>query len=218
MRKIIAFALACVLVAQAANAASVTISSVSGFGPFPDPHYPYSIGRPATAAGVPPNADIHEFLVTTDADILQIDQVALYLFPGTSLFQVPTASGGSDTERPSALFESLAPTLTADSWITTPGATSIAGNVNDPFGTPNNSWFDTTNDGPQSNFMFARVTLFGGLRWGYLSGRIQVAGAEGPESFPFTLTLSVFPEPNSVIMGAMGLLGLVAVRRRRVPM
>jgi hypothetical protein len=210
MRKIIALAFALALVAQSAMAATVTNSVVSP-GMIAD-----SFGREATAAGVPPLTRIHEFRTTTDADILQIDQVLVNVVGGT-LFQVASASGGSDTEPPSPIFEGLVPTLTADTWITTPGATSIAGNTANPFGTPDNSWFDTTNDGAAVNLMFARFGLTGELATATFSGRVQVAGAAGPESFPFAFTLSNVdvPEPATVALGAMGLLGLVAAGRRR---
>jgi hypothetical protein len=44
-----------------------------------------SHGRTASAPGIPPFTRIHEFAVTTSADILQIDQVELTQFGG-SLF------------------------------------------------------------------------------------------------------------------------------------
>ena len=66
---------------------------------------------------------------------------------------------GTDTEPPLNALVAVFPALGADSWITTPGTTALAG----AGGTKadNNSWFDTTNDGPQTNFLFARITTNG---------------------------------------------------------
>jgi threonine dehydrogenase-like Zn-dependent dehydrogenase len=213
MRKIIALALALMLMASSAMAATVTTSVISPSSINPA----QSFGRPATAVGVPAETRIHEFRTTTDADILQIDQVVVTVGGGGTLYQVAQAAGGSDTEPPSPLFETLVPTLTADSFISTPGATSIAGDTANPFGTQNNSWFDTTSDGAQTNFMFARFGLTGANASATFAGRVQVAGTAGPESFPFTFTLSNvdIPEPATVALGGMGLVGLLAVRRRK---
>jgi hypothetical protein len=214
MRKSFALAIASILMAEAAMAATVTTSIVS-----PSAIPGNSAGRAPTAAaigaGVPANTMLHEFLVTTDADILQIDQVVITLGAGASLYNVAQASGGSNVEPPSALFEGLVPQLQGDTWISTPGATSIAGNDVDPFGTPNNSWFDTTADGAVANSMFARFGVVGGTTPTTFSGRVQVAGTAGPENFAFSFTMGVVPEPATFGMASMALLGLAAFRRRK---
>jgi hypothetical protein len=184
------------------NAATVSISAVNP-----------PLGRPTTPGqqgGGAPNSRIHEFIVTSDADILQIDQVVI---TAGGIYNVPAPEGGSNVEPPSALFETLVPKLGADTWISTPGATSIAGNDVDPFGTPNNSWFDTSSDGAVTSFMFARITTSGP---GTFSGRVQVAGSAGPENFAFSFPINIIPEPASMGMMAAGALGLAAFRRRRV--
>jgi hypothetical protein len=214
MRKSFALAIASILMAQAAMAATVTTSIVSPSGVPGN-----SVGRvpPADAigAGVPANTMVHEFNVTTDADILQIDQIKITLGAGASLYNVTAGNGGSNTTPPTPLFEGLVPQLKGDTWITTPGATSIAGNDVDPFGTQDNSWFDTTADGAVTNFMFARFGLVGGTSPTTFTGRVQVAGATGPENFAFSFTMGAIPEPATFGMASMGLLGLAAFRRRK---
>jgi hypothetical protein len=204
MKRILTVALAMMGCAATACIASAATVSISASNPI--------VGRPTTPAhqgGGAPNSRIHEFILTSDADILQIDQVVI---TSGGIYNTPTPQGGSNVEPPSALFEMLVPQLGADTWISTPGATSIAGNDADPFGTSNNSWFDTSNDGAASNFMFARITTSGP---GTFSGRVQVAGSAGPENFAFSFSLNI-PEPASMGMMAAGALGLAAFRRRRV--
>jgi hypothetical protein len=219
MCKSFGLAIASILVAQAAMAATVSVSIVSPRG-----DAGVSIGRApsasAIAAGAPADARIHEFTVTTDADILQVDQVVITLGAGVSLYNVANPSGGSNAEPPTALFETLVPSLSADTWISTPGATSIAGNDQDPFGSTNNSWFDTTADGAVSNFMFARLTATASYFSSSFSGRVQVVGANGPENFPFTVAFigpEIVPEPASIGMMAAAMMGLAVFRRRLVP-
>jgi hypothetical protein len=201
MKLTTASALATLLFLSVSAAQAATVS-VSQLGP---PN-----GRSPSAAemlgGVPPDARIMEFVTTTSADILQIDQVKVT----GGVYNTPSGTGGSDSAPPSPLFVTLIPQLGADSWIDTPGATSIAGDSSNPFGTENNSWFDTTNDGAQSNFMFARLTVLS-PNWSF-TGRVQVAGAAGPESFGFGFPV---PEPGSFALAAVGLVGAVAARRRK---
>ena len=135
---------------QQALAATVTFQIVD---PAPPNHPVVSFGRPTTAAEVANDPDaanktVHEFRVTTSSDILRIGDVVLSNRAG-----LYNNALGADTEPPLEAFVAVFPALGADSWITTPGATALAG----AGGTTadNNSWFDTTNDGPQTNFLFA---------------------------------------------------------------
>jgi hypothetical protein len=209
------FAIACVILAplSSAIAATVTFKAVSGLGPG-NPNV--TVGRAPSsaliAAGVPADARIHEFLVTTDADILQIQGVHVERSALTPLYNLFDARGGSDTEPPSPLFYTLVPELAADSWVTTPGPTSQSGlGTGRPLEQPNEQWFDTTNEGPVVDFMFARITVFGEGQLVF-RGHVQVIGRNGPENFPFRFY--TIPEPASQTIAAASLLGLAARRRR----
>jgi hypothetical protein len=94
-------------------------TSFRAASPFGDDFPMVSVGRPSSpvqvARGVPTDARIHEFLVTTDRDILGIDSVDLALGGGTELYQLPPTSGGQDSEPPwpslELLFQKSEPTL-----------------------------------------------------------------------------------------------------------
>lgn len=143
---------------------------------------------------------VHEFFVTSDADILSVNNVEI---SGT-LYQDPL---GTDTGAPIPPFTELIPSLGADSWITTPGNTSTAGGG---FSNPRSSWFDSSNDGAVTHFMFARLTS-PNLR--SFSGRVSVAGATSVENFEFAAP--IVPEPASMAMAGMGLIGMIAASRSR---
>jgi hypothetical protein len=213
MKAFCAIAVAALLPLSSLDAATATFSAATGLGPS-NPNV--SVGRSPSAAqisaGVPADSRIHEFLVTTDADIVQVGDVNLSLVGSTGLYQVANAQGGSDTEPPSAAFETFFPELGADSWITTPGPTSNPGNSNGrPFEDRDGSWYDSREDGPVTNFMFARITVYGAGQFNF-RGRVQLDGPSGPENFPFEFF--TVPEPASFSLAGFGLLGLAAMRRR----
>jgi hypothetical protein len=210
MRAFCAIAVAALLPLSSVDAATATFSAVSGLGPS-NPNV--SVGRSPSAVqishGVPADARIHEFLVTTDADILEIERVEILSSEPIALYQVPPSWGGTDTEPPTPAFEDLVPELGADSWITTPGATSTLDN-SEPFPV---LWqfFDVTNDGPVADFMFARITVSQPAEF-RITGRVGVVGAAGLEYFNFEFF--TIPEPASLGALCVSLLGLAALRRR----
>ena len=138
--------------------------------------------------GVPPNYYINDYFVTTDADILRIGDVNVV----ARLYNDPL---GSDTAPPNPTFVTLFPELGADSFITTPGETAVAGNSEQPFDT-NSSFFDSSNDGPVTDFNFARLTSPDLSIFEFV---VSVAGTTGPEVFQFRLPVNI-PEPTAMIL------------------
>ena len=187
---------AAIAIARTASAATVTFHVG-----FPDSNNPNdSIGRlPVDQLPLPDPATsgkrIHTFSVTTDADILRVGDI--FLEGVTGIYQHPL---GSQSEPPLPAFVAVFPSLGDDTWINTLGVTAIAGNSTDPFGTPNNSWFDTSNDGPVTQFQFAQITADVGPR-GVFRGVISVAGANGTRSVPFSFGINPVPEPGSACLG-----------------
>jgi hypothetical protein len=148
---------------------------------------------------------IVQFFVTTDADILSFGSLQV---SGT-FFQHPV---GFDAEPPQPIFFPYFPTLLVDSWVTTPGFV-----------------YDTSDDGPVTDFMFASMT-FTAPRYGEFTGDILLRGPTSAERYPFNfnylfpfglifpapeLPLPMVPEPASLGLAAWGLLALARFRRAR---
>lgn len=167
-----------------------------------------SAAESGDAGGPSAASTVYEFFLTSDADILRVGDV--FIEGGAALYNNAT---GSNTAPPNPAFIAVFPSLGADSWITTPGAgTATAGGS---LGDDNASWFDTTNDGPQQNFLFARLTTPGDGPYTF-RGVVSAAGAAGPETFPFEFTFpgTAIPEPTSAMLFGLGMVGLLGARRR----
>jgi hypothetical protein len=163
----------------------------------------------ALAAGAP-DWSVFRFYVTTDADVISIDDVQVRFQPvAVPLFQAP-APLGSNVEPPDPAFVAINRALEVDSWVSTPGATSHLGA--DLPGDGTGAWYDVSDDGPQNDFHFATLT-FDWQPIFFFTGQVTVAGAQGPEHFPF---LFGGPEPSAGFLGGGGFIAVAAwVRRRR---
>jgi hypothetical protein len=156
------------LAASPAFAASVTLSRET---------------RPVTAAeiagGAPIGGFVHDFFVTSSTDLLSVGQVAVT----APLFQHTL---GSDVGAPTGGALLASTSLSADSFITLPGQTSSIGGGFD--GSPgDHAWFDASDDGPQQDALWARLTTMG--QTGEFSGRVSVRGYDAVVSLPFCFSL-----------------------------
>lgn len=199
MRKTFALAAAacCLMVVNSFGATIVTSNGTLGRAPTPG-----ELGNDASLAG----KSVYTFSVTTDSDILSVDNV---IIPGggAALYQNAV---GTDTKPPLAAIVAVFPAAGADSWITTPGAsTSTAGGG---FANDNSSWFDSSNDGAVSNFQFAQLTT---SAKGTFSFRVNTLGPNSTViNTPFSFQIGV-PEPATLGLAGMSVVGLLAASRRR---
>jgi hypothetical protein len=195
MSKLFFGLIAAVCMTASLNAASVTFHDAQVSSPGPE----------AVAAGAPQGASIVKLFLTSDADILSINQFAA---TGGALFNVDPPFG-SNNEPPAPAFIALNRALEADSWVSTPGATSLLG-PDLPGDGDTTTFGDLVDSGAQTNYQFAQITFAPGSTW-KVKGRVSVAGATGPEDFNFEYNI---PEPASLAMAGLGLIGMIAVRRR----
>jgi hypothetical protein len=139
--------------------------------------------REVTAAeiadGAPAGGYVHEFFVTADSDLLCVGAEPF----GAGFFQ---HSLGSDAAAP-LLDDLLAnPSLGNDSFIALPSETSkLGGGLSSA--PDERVWFDLSDDGPQQNFLFARLTTTGAT--GIFAGNIFVRGYDSPVHLPFSFAL-----------------------------
>lgn len=189
------------LMANAAAAATLEFGQVNIRPVSPD----------EAAAGAPAGGEVYEFFInSTDNDVLSVNNVRI---EGIDPFQLG-APFGSDSADNGPAFGDFNAAARADSFITTPGAGTAQSSPTN-FTEPDASWFDTTTDPPITQpFLFARLTVGPGSM-GNFSGRVSVTNGPGqvPDNFPFSYVIGI-PEPTSMMLFGIGLVGLGITRRR----
>jgi hypothetical protein len=172
------------------------------------------VGRKVNAAeaagGAPLNGDVYQFMVTTDADILSVNQVRIYDFltgQPLTLYHHPLVG----VQFPVGS-EPIFPGLSADSFIVTPGPTLLLGA--DLPGDGQTTFGDLTNDGPVDHYIFAQLTVPVGTQLGF-SGGISIASVDNPgEVFRKAFQFVPVPEPSSLLVAAAAIAGGTALSRR----
>ncbi|MBA3483877.1 MAG: hypothetical protein H0T51_18890, partial [Pirellulales bacterium] len=130
------------------------------------------------AAGAP-NGYVHEFLVTSATDVIDIRDVAL---------DVPVYQHefGQDNRAPQLDAEKLFKGVSANSFLDTPGRTHVVGSFAEALDGIGATWHDRFYSGPQDDFRFAQLTVG---TTGQFSGAISVAGPNGRVELPFNFVL-----------------------------
>jgi hypothetical protein len=132
------------------------------------------------AGGAPAGAVVNDFRLTTDADVLCVCNVDI----NSSLYQ--HALGKDDGAWPQELIDTQ-PAVGADSFIQAPGSTVVLGGGIS--GGKDSLWGDLSNDGPQTDFLFSRLTT---TETGTFTGAISLrttATSDGYIMVPFTMSL-----------------------------
>jgi len=205
-KKFLVLSFATTLLASSAFADSISISQIGTVG-----LRTRAVTATESGGGAPVDGDVYQWQVTTDGDILSVNGVLVTLDGGGTLYNHPQGNA-ANAEPGDPVFIGLLPALGVDSWITTPGNTGRLG-ADLPGDGADTSFGDTSNDGAKANFMFAQLTVPKGTM-GTFAGKISIAGATGPFVQSFSLPIGV-PEPATLAMAGMGLVGMIGVARRR---
>lgn len=140
------------------------------------------ITRPVTgeeiAAGTP-DGYVHEFFVSSSTDVIGIRDVKLDVPVYQDKFGLDNRAPG-----PSRLALSLG--VSASSFLDTPSQTYVVGGFAAAQNGSEATWYDRNNNGPQDDFLFARLTV---SETGNFSGSIDVMGPNGPIEVPFDFVL-----------------------------
>lgn len=137
--------------------------------------------RPVTATeaagGAPLDGMVHDFRITSDSDLL-----SLLADIDAPLYQ---HAFGADNAAPNSQLVTYYPALGADSFLQLPSSTVMLGGGFSGPG-PERAWGDLADDGPQTDFLFGRLTT---NQVGAFSGRFAVSGETTYVNLPFALTL-----------------------------
>jgi hypothetical protein len=209
--------LAICLVAPISARADVILASKVGDADLPS----RLVSAEEAADGAPLYGNVYQFAVTTDADILAIEQVSVIGHVGgqplTTLYNHPLfdPSTVDPSQLPAVI--ALLPSVGADSWIDTPGMTTRFGP--DLPGGNGTSFGDISNNGPQNQFMFAQLTVPTSTGFTF-SGRITIESTDNTgqtfsQPFVFTTFGYTSPEPSAIVLASLGFVGLSRRRRRK---
>lgn len=166
----------------------------------------FSVGDTVSGVdGVADGAVTFDFSVTTESDILLFD-AEIVNSPGANVAGgwYNNVAVGTDVNPPNPAFLPVFPSLAQDTYVTTPGATAAAGaNVLGGAGLVTHS--DSTDNGAQTDFTFARVTLLpdaDGNASATLQGTLQTSASPTPifDTFKYDFQLGG-GAPDPILFG-----------------
>jgi hypothetical protein len=202
------------LVAQA-SADLINISSPFGFMP----------SRRVTAeevgGGAPMHGYVHQWRVTTDADILSVNNVQIMWYSGSAALYNNPFGDPSNANPGNPLLIPTFPALGVDSWITTPSPNTARLGPDLP-GDGTTTFGDLQDNGPQTDFVFAQITLSEPAFMRF-TGRISIASSNRPgevysvrfRADPYeVVVIPDIPEPTTQALAGLGLIAVAACRRR----
>lgn len=139
-----------------------------------------------------------DLTLSSSADVLVVE-ADVQVANGTLFNDTVATHEASDHSPPFNILLGLFPELAADSYFTTPGASSAVADRVLTNGDRVIS-FDSTNDGAQTDFQWARLTLIpdaDGMATATVSATIQTKAAPSPAFDTVGLTLLVTPEATA---------------------
>lgn len=184
---------------------------------------PRGVTAAEVAGGAPARGLVLQIRATTDGDIISIDDVKLTLGPGVLLYDHPFGTA-DQANQPTPALVGLFPALGSDSWVDTPGPTTLFSGVPFPGDGVNTTYGDLTDDGPQQEFVFSQFTVHPAtanvLGQFSFTGSMTISGGDGlavyTQLFDYTTSLEGFqfpvPEPSPVIL-LLPALGCMAAAR-----
>jgi hypothetical protein len=173
------------------------------------------------AAGVPADAQIRKYFITTDSDILAFENLQITKFPVASVLYQHPFGDEQNANPPNPALVPFFPALSADSWFDTPGLTSrlgpdLPGNGQTTFG-------DLSNDGPQTKFQFAQLTYSPAATSVGLTFRASINSTTNP-GVPYSQDFSIedaltgpvlcIPEPASWALAIAAMFAFAKSARR----
>jgi hypothetical protein len=198
------------LITSQAQAASVVITKV-GLSGLPTRKVPPP--SESTAINPPPYpGDVYQWSVTADGDILSVNNILINLLGSATLYNHSFGDPGN-ANKPTPGLEAAFPSIAVDSWIDTPGLGTRLGP--DLPGDGTTTIGDTEDNGPQTDFIFAQLTVPEGTIFSF-AGRVSIAADGGGSVFDQPFFWTNAPEPPSGALAGAAVLVLGITRRNHL--
>lgn len=144
------------------------------------------------AGGAPADGMVHDFYATSNADL-----ITLLANVNVPVYRHPYAD---DHSAPDPQLVTMYPAVGANSFFRFPSSTIVLGGGLNGIG-PEIVWADLSNDGPQTNFLFGRLTT---NQVGSFSGMFAIRGGATYLEVPFSFSLPGSSGPLSEQLSVSG--------------